>query len=59
MATEAQRKAVTKYDAANTKQVHLKLNLTTDKDIIEKLGQVDNVQGYIKDLIRKDIRGGK
>jgi hypothetical protein len=33
----------------------LKLNDRTDADILEWLSQVGNKQGYIKDLIRKDI----
>lgn len=44
-----------KYDAKNTKRFGLKLNLITDKDIIDKLDEVPNTQGYIKALIRKDI----
>lgn len=56
MATEARKRAVKKYDEANTKQVHLKLNLKTDVDILEHLAHVDNVQGYIKELIRADMR---
>lgn len=55
MATEAQIKAQKKYDAANTKQFHLKLNRNTDWDIIEKLDNVPNMQGYIKRLIRSDL----
>ena len=55
MMTEAQKRAVAKYDKANTKQIKLKLNLKNDKDILSKLDSVDNVQGYIKDLIRADI----
>ena len=55
MATEAQRRATVKYDAKNTKQYHLKLNLNTDADIIEWLNQQPSVQGYIKQLIREDI----
>lgn len=53
--TEAQKRAVEKYDAANTKQLKLKLNNRTDIDILEKLDRVGNKQGYIKRLIRKDI----
>ncbi len=56
MATEAQKKAVRKYDAQNTKGVYLKLNLKTDKDILQHLESKENVQGYIKDLIREDIK---
>ena len=54
MTTEAQKKAALKYDAANTVQVKLKLNRKTDADIIRRLDQTDNVQGYIKRLIRQD-----
>ena len=53
--SEAQKKAIAKYDAVNTKQIMMKLNKTTDADILEKLEEVDNVQGYIKSLVRKDI----
>lgn len=55
MATESQRKANRKYDKNNTKQLMLKLNLKTDKDILEKLDSVNNKQGYVKNLIREDI----
>ena len=55
MATEAQRKAQRRYDARNTRQVHIKLNLRTDKDVLEKLDEVQSKQGYIKRLIREDL----
>lgn len=44
-----------KYDKANTVQYKLKLNKKWDRDIIAKLDNVDNKQGYIKELIRADI----
>ena len=53
--TEAQKKAVLKYDAANTKQYHLKMNLKEDKAIIAKLDSLENKQGYIKALIKADL----
>lgn len=56
MVSESVKRAVAKYDSTHTKQIKLKLNLETDKDIIEALDQVDNKQGYIKELIRKDIK---
>ncbi len=56
MATEAQKRATAKYDANHTRQIKLKLNLETDRDILEQLEKVGNVQGYIKDLIRKDMK---
>lgn len=45
-----------KYDKENTVRVCLKLNIRTDKDIISKLERVKNKQGYIKKLIRLDLR---
>lgn len=56
MATEAQIRAQRKYDAENTLQVHLKLNRRTDSDVLEKLDSVPNKQGYIKELIRADLK---
>lgn len=55
MATEAQIKAQKKYDAENTRQVHLKLNRRTDEDVLQKLDSVPSKQGYIKYLIRADL----
>ena len=37
------------------KRVFIKLNLKTDADILEQLEKVGNKQGYIKELIRRDI----
>lgn len=54
--SEAQKKASAKYEAANVKRVMLKLNFNTDMDILEKLDEVDNVNGYIKRLIREDMK---
>ena len=56
MATEAIRRAVKKYDSTHTKQVHLKLNKSTDADIIKHLSEQESVQGYIKRLIREDMK---
>lgn len=53
--SDAQMRAVAKYDAQNTKQIMLKLNRSTDADILAKLAATGNVQGYIKALIRADI----
>ena len=53
--TEAKKEAIKRYDAANTKQIMLKLNLKTDADILARLQEVGNTQGYIKILIREDI----
>ena len=54
--SEARLRANAKYDKTNTKSILLKLNLKTDSDILEKLEEVGNKQGYIKELIRRDIK---
>ena len=51
----AHSRASAKYNASNTKAIPFRLNLNTDTDIFEKLSSVDNVQGYLKSLIRADI----
>lgn len=47
-------KASIRYNEKNVKQIKLALNKKTDADIIAILESKDNVQGYIKDLIRRD-----
>ena len=48
--------AQTTYMKNNTKAYYLRFTKSTDSDIIEKLESVDNRLGYIKSLIRKDIK---
>lgn len=55
MTENRKSKASAKYDAENAKRIYLKLNKKTDADIIDFLASKKNVQGYIKELIRKDI----
>lgn len=45
-----------KYDKENTVQIKMKLNKKTDADIIEFLQTLDNRQGYLKELIREDMK---
>ena len=40
----------------NTKGIYLRLSNTTDADILSWLSDISNKQGYIKELIRADIR---
>lgn len=56
--SEKKKASNAKWDAANTRQIKLKLNLKTDADILSKLDSVENTQGYIKGLIRDDIKKG-
>lgn len=46
----------TRYDKKNTRRITLKLNLKIDADILEQLDSTGNMQGYIKELIREDIK---
>ena len=57
MPTEAMKQAIKRYDGKNTKQLMLKLNVKTDADVLKKLEEVGNKQGYIKELIRRDLAG--
>lgn len=60
MATrESQKRAVANYDKKNTIGIYLKLNKTTDADIIEMLEQAENKQGLIKQLLRENTKKGK
>lgn len=53
--TESQIRASIRYNKENTVQISLKLNRSTDADLIDSLNRIANKQGYIKELIRKDI----
>ena len=55
MTTKAQTEAVKRYQERNTRLMSIRLNLNTDADIIRRLEQVESKQGYIKELIRKDM----
>lgn len=53
---ESTKRAIAKYDAAHTMQLKLKLNKKTDADILARLEKSGNKQGYIKELIRADMK---
>lgn len=55
MGSKAHNEAVKRYDAENAVQIRMKLNKKTDADILEWLATKENRQGYLKDLIRKDM----
>ncbi len=48
--------AQAKFTKENTISLSLKLMRNTEQDIIEKLASVPNKSGYIKRLIREDIK---
>lgn len=47
------------YEKNNCTRVSIKLGNKTDADIIEKLNKQNNKQGYVKELIRRDIERDK
>lgn len=47
---------IEKWQRENIKRVVVKLNKKTDADIIQQLEGQDSVQGYIKQLIRDDMK---
>ena len=53
---DAKTKATMKYKKKNIKQMKLDLNRNTDSDIINFLETCENKQGYIKALIREDMK---
>jgi len=55
MVTEAKIRANNKYNKAHSVVLPIRLNKTTDADILARLEQVPSKAGYIKELIREDI----
>ena len=53
--TEAQIRAINKFNKEKTTSYCLRLNKKTDSDIIQKLEEVGNKRAYILKLIRDDI----
>lgn len=58
-ASKAQLEAQRRFDndPTKTKRYSLKFNMSTDADIISRLESVESKQGYIKELIRRDMEG--
>ena len=48
-------KASNRYRTRSCRQFNLCLNKGTDSDVIAKIEAQENKQGYIKELIRRDI----
>lgn len=56
MSTKAEIEAINRFNKEKTKCIQVRLNKNTDADILAKLEQVPSKMGYIKELIRKDIK---
>ena len=55
--SDARLRANKKYADKNCVSFSIQLNRNTDSDILDHLQKQDNRQGYIKELIRQDLRG--
>jgi hypothetical protein len=53
--TEAQKRAKAKYKSEKVKKILVEF-YSSDAELWDKLQEQQNKQGYIKDLIRKDIQ---
>ena len=59
MNNEARTRATAHYHKQRGTQVHLWFHDVNDADILKRLNEVGNKQGYIKALIRDDIAEGE
>lgn len=55
MPTKGKTTAQDRYNAKNLRQFMVKINRATEPELLEYLESKDNVQGYIKSLIRADL----
>lgn len=53
---ESKKTYIAKWQHGNTKIIPVRVNLNKDNDILKKLEIVPSKGGYIKKLIRKDIK---
>lgn len=54
--SDAQKKADAIYAKNNVKRVVIKLYKKTDAELIEWIESLDNKQGTIKDILRKNMK---
>lgn len=57
--SEAMLRAIAKYNKTHKRSICLKFHLKYDADILQRLDSVGNKQGYIKELIRRDMQREK
>ena len=55
--SEAQKRATRKYKQSKVTQLNVAL-FPSDQDIIDHLAGMENKAAYIRELIRKDMKGG-
>jgi len=47
------------YEKENIRQIRLKINRKTEPELLEWIEEQENIQGYIKRLIREDMEKEK
>ena len=47
------------YEKENLRQIRLKINRKTEPELLEWIEKQDNIQGYIKQLIRENMERAK
>lgn len=57
-ATIKQKAYIMDYQKENVKQIKFTLSKIHDQDIIEYLDGIQNKNGYLKELIRQDMKKG-
>ena len=55
-ATEKKKDYDIAYQKQNIRQIRFVLNKEYDQDIIQHLEQIGNINGYLKQLIRRQIK---
>lgn len=53
--SETKKEYDLKYQKQNIRQIKLNINKRTEPDLIEWIEKQDNVQGYLKQLIKNDM----
>ena len=56
MATPAQQRAINKFNKEKTTSFAFRFNNVNDADVIQFLRSLENKNGFIKELIRKEIK---
>ena len=51
----AQTEYMANYEKENLRQIRLKINRKTEPELLEWIEKQENIQGYIKELIRKEM----
>ena len=59
MTTNPRTRATARYHRKRGTQVHLWFHNENDADIIKRLNEMGNKQGYIKKLIRADMESNR